>query len=286
MFSLFEVDFKKLLLIVLILALPLISLNLERRDSGTFRWYDLPIVFIVNPTQEFFSSFARDVSRTTSTYLNLIDIKKDNRLLKEEVAKLKEELGKKEELRLENERLKKQLDFQLTSPSQELSAQVIGVDMWSNYSSLTINKGATHGIRKGMAVITREGVVGYVLATSPSYAVVLNLTDRNSVIDALIQRTRARGIVAGLGQDLTQIKYLQRTDDVQVGDLVVTSGLDGIFPKGFPIGTVTRVAKKNYGVTQMVEMHPIVDSSRLEEVYVVLMPDSRADKMRLEGPKL
>jgi rod shape-determining protein MreC len=280
MFGFFEIDLKKLLLVVLILALPLISLNLERRDSDTGpRWYEQPILWVVNPTQEFFSSFALGVSHTTSHYLNLLNIKKENRVLKEDVLKLKQELSQVAEVKLENARLKQQLQFQEESPNQLLAAQVIAVDLWGEYSSLNINKGTDHGIKKGMAVITREGVVGYILNSNSKYSTVLALTDQNAVIDALVQRTRARGISEGIGRDLCRIKYLQRTDDVQIGDLVVTSGFDSIFPKGFPIGIVTKVSKKNYGVTQNVEMRPIVDTNRLEEVFVVIAPDIRASKL-------
>lgn len=271
MFDLFEFDFKKILLVVLMLALPLISLNLERRETGNIRWYDQPVLWIVNPTQEFFTRFARSVSHTTEYYLNLLDVKKDNRLLKEEVLNLKQQLTQRDELKIENDRLKNQLHFQQTSPNTLVSAQVVAMDLLAGteYSSLRINKGSQQGIKKRMGVITHEGVVGYILNVSPSYATVLVLTDRNAVIDSIVQRSRARGIVEGVGSDLCQIKYLQRTDDVQNGDVIVTSGYDGIFPKGFPVGHVTKVSKKAYGVTQNVEMSPTVDVTRLEEVFVV-----------------
>jgi rod shape-determining protein MreC len=273
MFGFFEIDVKKLLLVVLILALPLISINLERRDNSNVRWYDQPVFWVVNSTQDLFSRFALGVANTTSHYLNLLDVKKENRLLKEDIAKLKQELTDREEVKLENERLKNQLEFQHISPSKLLSAQVIGIDLWNNseYTSLKINKGSADGLRKGMGVITREGVVGYLLNTQPEYSTVLAITDRNAVADALVQRSRARGIVEGVGGDFCRIKYLQRTDDVLIGDLVVT-GFEGIFPKGFPIGVVTKVSKKAFGVTQNVELRPVVDARRLEEVFVVLRP--------------
>jgi len=275
MFEFFRVDIRKLLLIVIMLALPLISLNLERKETGQTRWYEQPIIWIVNPLQDLFTRFANNVTGTTGLYLNLLDIKKENRILKEDLSKLKSELNQKEELRLENERLKKLLEFQQRAPNSLLSAQVIAVDlMWGEYRSVQINKGIKHGLKKGMAVVTHEGVVGYLLNANKSFSTVLLLTDRNAVIDTLVQRTRARGIVEGLGQDLSQLKYLQRTDDVQNNDLVVTSGLDGVFPKGLPVGVVTKVVKQQFGVTQTVELSPVVNTSRLEEVFVVTKPES------------
>jgi rod shape-determining protein MreC len=285
MFGFFEIDFKKLVLVVLILALPLISLNIERRDAGNAKWYQQPILLIVNPLQEFFTDFSLGVSHTTSFYTNLLNVKRDNRVLKENITTLKQQIAQENELRLEYERLRRLLDFQQISPSKLAASQVIGVDLWSNseYNSLKINKGSNEGLKKGMAVITHEGVVGYLYTVFPHFSTVLVLTDRNAVIDSLVQRTRARGIVEGLGRDLCHIKYLQRTDDVQVGDLVVT-GFDGIFPKGMPIGTVTRVYKKTFGVTQTVEMRPVVDVSRLEEVFVVLAPDVFIERLKEKAP--
>lgn len=284
MFEFFKLDFKRALLVGLILALPLISLNIERRDSSSISWYDLPIIYVVNPVQSFFSNFAQSVTETTKHYLVLLDIKKDNRVLSEKLAQVKFELTQLEELRLENLRLRRQLEFQKASQSSLLSAQVVAVDLlWGEYRSLQINKGKKHGLKKGMAVITYEGVVGYLLNTSSSFSTVLVLTDRNAVIDAIVQRTRARGIVEGLGRDLSHIKYLQRTDDVKVSDVVVTSGFDGVFPKGLPVGTVTKVVKKPHGVTQSVEMNPTVDTSRLEEVFIVLKPSQGIPFIQAEG---
>jgi rod shape-determining protein MreC len=125
-------------------------------------------------------------------------------------------------------------------------------------------------VNKGQAAITFEGVVGYVFNAEAHSAQVLVLTDRFAVIQAVVQRTRARGLVQGEAVDRCQLKYLHRADDVLEGDVIVTSGLDNVFPKGYPIANVVEVEKKNYGITQRVVLRPIVDPSRLEEVFVVL----------------
>jgi rod shape-determining protein MreC len=165
------------------------------------------------------------------------------------------------------------LDFMQAVSHQLLAAQITAVDLFSSeYTSLKINKGSNNGVKKWMAVITHEGVVGYVLNTTADFSTVLVATDRNAVIDAIVQRTRARGISEGVGRDLARLKYLNRTDDVEPGDTITTSGLDGLFPKGFPLGVVTKVSKKTYGVTQDVEFRPVVDINRVEEVFVVTTP--------------
>ncbi|MCB0384688.1 MAG: rod shape-determining protein MreC, partial [Bdellovibrionales bacterium] len=117
--------------------------------------------------------------------------------------------------------------------------------------------------------ITTGGVVGYVFRVEAFTAQILLLVDRYAVIDAIVQRSRARGIVEGRSSEGCRLRYLNRSDDVQIGDLVVTSGLDNIFPKGFPIGLVTSVAKSRYGMTQEVEIKPAINASILEEVFVV-----------------
>lgn len=271
MFGLFQINFKQILIVVLLLALPLISINLERRDSGNLRWYDRPLTFVMSPIQEVFSRFSQGVSKTTSHYVNLLNIKTENRVLKEELEKARAEISKTQEIAKENERLIKLLKYQELAPTNLVPAQVLAVDLWSpDYITLKINKGANSGIKKGMGVVTYDGIVGYVLNTQGNFSTVLSVTDRNAVIDAMIQRTRARGVAEGMGRDAVRLKYLQRTDDVQNGDLVITSGQDGTFPKGLKIGTVVNVSTVKFGVSQKVELRPIVDISRVEELLVVL----------------
>jgi rod shape-determining protein MreC len=134
---------------------------------------------------------------------------------------------------------------------------------------VTIDKGEKQGLRKGMAVISPEGVVGQILKTSPDYATVLLITDYNSGIDAIVQRTRAKGIVEGKEGNRCQLKYLLRTEDVEPGDVVITSGLDGKFPKGLMVGEIQEIDKRHFGVFQYAELVPKVDLARLEEVFVI-----------------
>jgi len=111
--------------------------------------------------------------------------------------------------------------------------------------------------------------VGQILKTSPHYATVLLITDYNSGIDAIVQRTRAKGIVEGKEGNRCQLKYLLRTEDVEPGDVVITSGLDGKFPKGLMVGEIQKMDKRNFGVFQYAELVPKVDLARLEEVFVI-----------------
>jgi len=117
--------------------------------------------------------------------------------------------------------------------------------------------------------VTPLGVVGQVVGVTPYAAKVLLLTDPNSGIDVLVQRTRSRGIVSGSLDSGTVLKYVKRSEDVQEGDRLMTSGIDGIFPKGMMVGTVIKVRKQNIGLFQFIEVLPAVQTSRIENVLVV-----------------
>jgi rod shape-determining protein MreC len=118
-------------------------------------------------------------------------------------------------------------------------------------------------------VITPLGVVGQVVAVTPRTAKVLLLTDPNSGVDVLVQRTRARGIVSGSLGNGTVLKYVKRSEDVQEGDRLITAGTDGVFPKGMLVGTVIRASQPQLGLFQSIELLPAVQSARVEDVLVV-----------------
>ncbi|MEK7357792.1 MAG: rod shape-determining protein MreC, partial [Bdellovibrionota bacterium] len=149
-------------------------------------------------------------------------------------------------------------------------AKVIARDLTPDNYAIRINRGSNQGVKKLQGVITAEGVVGYVLSVDSESAQVLVLTDRSAAIDAIIQRTRARGLISGKSQTLARMQYLERADDLAPGDMIVTSGLEGYFPKGFPVGRLTSVQKTDLGISLEAEVAPIVNPSNIEEVFVVL----------------
>jgi rod shape-determining protein MreC len=265
----FAFDIRKLLIVIAVVALPLLSINMKR-NPGEAPWYQRPFTWIVAASQGASSSFTSGVRGTTSMYLNLVGIRRDNLRLGRENEELRAQLGGLTELKLENERLNKLLEFKQTTRMQLLAAKVIARDLSPDHESIRINRGYRQGLRKLMGVITVQGVVGYVLSTEMDSAQVVVITDRSSAIDALVQRTRARGLMSGKDSSTIRLRYLERADDVAVGDAIVTSGLKGLFPKGFPIGTVTNVRKTDFGISQEAFVEPVVRPSNLEEVFVVL----------------
>lgn len=275
----FNFDLRKIITLAVLAALPVLSVNLQK-DSQDGPWIFRPFYIASSFTQSLYGDFSSGVRSTTDLYLNLIDIKKTNRELVEELNSLKAQLGDLTELRLENERLNELLDFKRKTDMELLAAKITGRDLFPDSDTLTINRGLQNGVTKGMAVITPSGAVGYVVQAEDSTSQVLLLTHRYAVIDAVVQSSRARGIVHGYNSDLCELRYLNRNDQVKKGDLIVTSGLDNIFPKGLPVGVVTEVHKDDFKFEQEVYLAPVVAASKLEEVFVVL----NANRVDLSPP--
>ena len=263
----FRFDIKIIVVLVILLSLPILSLNLQK--PGENPWVLRPFSFAGGWIQESYVGFASGVTGTTRRYLDLVNINKENTKLKQENAELKAKLLNFDEISLENQRLNELLEFRTKDSLKLIPARVVGQDLFAERSTIRIGIGSKDGVKKGMAVIHPKGVVGYVLSANMGSSVVLLLTDRYAVIDARVQRSRSRGIVKGLNPTQAELVYLQRTDDVEIGDLVVSSGLDSIFPEGFPIAVVDNVHKESSGITQEVVLRPVVETSQLEEVFVV-----------------
>ena len=262
-------DLRKALIVAFIVALPLLSINMQR-NPGEEPWYKKPIAMVASLAQAGYSSFASGVRGTVAQYMNLVGIKKDLQSLQHENEELRAKLGALSELSLENQRLNKLLDFKQRTNIELVAAKVIARELTPDNVSLRINRGLKHGLKKLQAVITVEGVVGYVYRPDVLTSQVLVLTDRASAIDAIVQRTRASGLVSGRSRNVARLRYLERANDVEVGDMIVTSGLQGYFPKGFPIGSVTEVKKTEAGISQEAKVAPIVNPANVEELFVVV----------------
>ena len=206
-------------------------------------------------------------------YIFLGKVREENRSLRKVVSALREENNRLREALFTDERLKKLYDWQSRYPYSTQMAQIYahGPSSWSK--TILVNKGEKDGVSKDMSVATSEGVVGRVIEVSPDSAKVLLITDSNSAVDVIIQRSRAQGILEGKMDGVCILKYVQKNDEVQIGDRIITSGLGGIFPKGLVLGTVTQVDRKRPGIFQYIEVTPAVDLSRLEEVLILEEPD-------------
>ncbi len=265
----FNLDLRKIILLLPIIALPLISINMQQTPRPT-EWYGKPFAYLASISQSGYFSFSSEVRNVTALYLNLIDIKKENNQLKHQNAELTTQLTAMTELKLENERLNQLFQFKQKSKMELLGAKVIGRDISIDHATVLINRGSKDGIKNGLAVMTVEGAVGYIFRVTNKTSRVMLITDRYSVVDGIVQRSRTRGLVEGKSSDTCLLKYVNKSSDVVTGDLIVTSGLDNLFPKGLPIATVELVNKKPYTVNLEVELKPIINPNKLEELFVVL----------------
>ena len=272
-----------LILFLLLTALVLMSLRVKQQRRVAF--LDALLMELCSPFQKASTGVIQTVQRTFQQYLFLVHLQRENEILKQQIAELQKENHLKEEAFLANGRFRKLLDFRDKISTSMIAAEVIGQDPSSWFKSVTINKGVGDGVGKGMAVISPDGVVGQILKAAPHYATVLLITDYNSAIDSTVQKTRARAIVEGKGENRCTLKYLLRTDEVNVGDVIVTSGLGGNFPKGLLIGEIRGVEKKGHGIFQYAELVPSVDFTRLEEVLVITDSSVPAGEEKTRKPK-
>jgi rod shape-determining protein MreC len=270
------------ILIVLLLLFALVLMSLRTKQRKGVELFDALLMEISFPFQKAATLVIKTVQGTFLHYVFLVNLERENRMLKEKIAQLQEENHRMNEIKLANERLRQLLQFREKNSTSMIGAEVIGRDPSSWFRSVTIDKGERDGVKKGMAVISPTGVIGQILKIAPHYATVLLITDYNSAVDCVVVRSRAKAIVEGIGENRCQLKYLLRAEDVAVGDVLVTSGLGGNFPKGLMVGEVKKVDKKGYGVFQFAELVPSVDMTRLEEVFVVmeqeLLPPSHPQK--------
>lgn len=211
-------------------------------------------------------------------YVALLDLRAENEALRAQVAALRDENLQYREALVASDRLKRVAEMRDEFETPMLPMEVIGQDVSPWFRSVLLDRGRDHGLRAGMPVITDAGVVGLVTATSAHAGRTMLLLDRQSAMDGIVQRSRARGIVRGRGTDRLEFEFVVSGEDVEVGDVVISSGLGGVYPKGLRVGEVVEIVASEYGLTHKAILKPAVDFGRLEQVFVVLW---RAPTMEL-----
>jgi len=230
----------------------------------------------MHPLQLGVTAASGEVERFWDRYIALWSLRRENEELRRRLETLEKTVQHATELDLANQRLGQLLALREELGGQAVAAHVVGQSPVAWVKTVVLDKGAGYGIAKGMAVLVPEGVIGQVVSVSAHAARALLVSDLNSAVDVMIQRTRVRGIAVGTVEGECVLKYIQRRDDVQVGDAVLTSGLDGIFPKGQLIGTVVRVGTQDGRMFQDVEVKLSADLTKIEEVLVVAPGTLRA----------
>ena len=218
-----------------------------------------------------------------SGYVALRQVRRENEALKRQLVDARVELQQQRALADRSRGLETLLELRDRTTLQTVAAEIIGAAATPDFRTLTIDKGSNDGLRPDMAVISSNGVVGRVVVPSARAAKVQLLIDRNAAAGALIERSRAQGVVLGAGDGGLLMEYVSEVADVVVGDVVVTSGIDGIFPKGLVIGRVENIEKSG-GAYRRIVVRPAADASALEEVLVVVTPAPAAAQTGEPGP--
>lgn len=264
-----QLRYRTPLLVVAALLLVFSVLSLSLKRSPVLKKAEDLMVFLTAPGLQGLHYAGRSLKGLWQDYLYLVGVRQKNAVLQTRLEEYAQKEVRYQEALQALTRLETLLELTRQVAQPIIGARVIAYDpsLWSRCAML--DQGKNQGVRQGMPVLAPEGIVGRVVESYPHYSKVMLIVDRNSGADAMVQRTRVRGILQGKGGNRCSLDYVPKNADVQLGDLVLASGLGGIYPKGLVFGKVTAVNKKNPGAFQEVEVTPAMDLSTLEEVLVV-----------------
>jgi len=260
-----------IVLLILSLTFYIFSLNYKRHTIDSFQQV------ILNLTMPLFSAWTEvfhSVQNLLSRYVWLVKVEEENEALRKEIARLENELLAYKEAYVENHRLRRILEFRNTIEWKSVPALVVVNDLSGFFQSVIINRGSRDGIFENTPVVNEEGVVGRVLNVGKSFARVMLITDPASAVDVYVQRNRIRGIVVGKDFQSCALKYVRNDADIKPGDLLITSGKDGIFPEGLKVGIVKVNYKDPLKIFQQVEVTPLVRLTHIEEILILIPSES------------
>lgn len=239
---------------------------------------------LIYPFQYGFESSKDFLTGSFNHYINLVHVAEENEKLKQENLTLKARLLNAKELEDETIRLKRLLHFSEKFPQDSLEAtRIIGSFYRLSAQGVRISSGTSSGVYVGMPIISPSGVVGKVIRTSYGFSDVMLLTDSNFVLDVLLERTRGRSLLRGLSPGRCVLE-VHKDSDIKVGDTLVTSGLLNIFPKGLPIGVVTRIKVDVEETVKTAEVNVWAKIGSLEGVLIVKKGSSSKKKKEDLGP--
>ena len=262
--------YRRTFILSVALLVSFLFMTLQVRQEGPLvDLLERGLVLTATPFLKLYAAVTGTTSRLWANYVELRSVRGEHLRLEEEVAALREQVRRLEEAGLENTRLRRVLDLPAARDFDLVAAQVIAKDTTNWFKTIIINKGSEVGLQRGLPVVAPEGLVGRVVEVMPGSAKVQLLTDPVSSVGALLKDQRVTGLVTGDRGQTAIVKYLPLLAEVQVGDVVLTSGMGGAFPKGILIGTVTATHRKSGALFQEASVQPSVDFGRLEEVLVI-----------------
>ena len=265
---------RAVLLLFLFLVVALLLLPESRQES--LMVIGRPMATVIALPLRGMEAANQTLDSLVNRYVALQHMREENLALRQHIARLQQENARLRETAQATTRLHDLLELQERLPYPTVAAQVVGLDSTNWYRSIVINKGRKNGLAADMGVVTTAGAVGRIVKAYDRFAIVLLLNDLNNAITGLVQRTRDEGIVEGTEKGLARIKYLPLLSTVKVGDQVVTSGLAGGFPRGLPIGTITKIERREAELFLSAEITLDADFAKIEEVLVITAPRESA----------
>jgi rod shape-determining protein MreC len=251
---------------VIVLQVLMLAVQIKRDSEG--RLIRVWTVGAVSPFERAGSYGFGWISNTWHHYFALQNTTKENEELRHENDALKLQIAQLQGKAAEADRLAALLKFrQSQTDVPMITARVIGVSAGAASQTIQLDRGERDGVRKNMGVITPDGVVGKVVETYPNASQVLLLTDKESGVGAMLSQSRIQSPVGGQGEPLLVMKYVPNDDDVVLGEHVITSGMDKIFPRDLPVGTVAEIKPGN--PFKQIRIKPAANLERLEEVLVL-----------------
>ncbi|MDX2022070.1 MAG: rod shape-determining protein MreC [Deltaproteobacteria bacterium] len=274
---------QKLREVAVVTATLLVSLFLLRQSAknpGELSTLDRGILHLLSPVQGALSSLGRNIGNLAGRYVDLVHVRSENENLRRENSRLRAELLEAKRGAAQSIRLQKLLDLRNAIASETISARVVAIDTspYFRVARVTLDRGEG-ALTRGMPVITPEGVVGRIDRVAGNTADIQLAVDPRFALDVFLPRTRSRGILRGKAGEngyRSVVEYLARGEEVQEGDIVVTSGLGGNFPRDLPVGRISKITHGS-SLHQEVEVTPDVDFVRLSEVLVVIAPAPAPD---------
>jgi rod shape-determining protein MreC len=262
------------MLVIALVAVALVSMVSDRRalmaGGRELPWGAGTILDLAVPVQKLIAMPAGFVRDAWRHYVELVGVQQENERLRARLARLAEDNLQLREALVASGRLQQIAEMRDDFEIPMLPSELVGGDVSPWFRSVSFDRGLGDGVRSGMPVISEDGLVGLVTAVSQRASRTMLLLDRQSAVDGTVQRSRARGIVRGRGSDELEFEFVVRGGDVRVGDVVITSGLGGVYPKGLRIGQVTAVSDPGARLLQTATVAPAVDFGRLEQVFVML----------------
>ena len=237
-------------------------------EQGTSR-FQMAVQTITYPVQTSVQSVVSTIKNTWNSYINLIEVNEENKLLKQQLLNMEEKLNQHIENSVQFFRLRSQLLFAQKKARNEIFSEIIGESADNTHQIRLINRGSNQLLQRNYIVIRKEGLVGRIQSVSPYQSSVQLIIDHRSRVPALIQRNRVRGLIYGT-HDGMEMRQINQHAKIKIGDRVISSGLGNLYPKGILIGWVSGIHHQSHELFKTARLDSAVDFNQIEEVFAIL----------------